>query len=179
MEPLVLSSASLTPTEPVTTQRSFPLQQFTPNWSRPSSPQPNRRVSKQQSSFVLEPPSEVPALFPASVFGVQPGDAVRLVASIYQVPTATVESLRTRALSNRIYCVPLEPKEEPMRNVDSTWIVTGPNINDVDALVSILRPREPVSQMPTAIMRLVRGMNALHYGALALLLCAFKFIFKW
>jgi hypothetical protein len=67
-----------------------------------------------------------------------------------------------------------------MRNVDSTWIVTGPIINDVDALVSILRPREPVSQIrPTAIMRLVRDMNALHYGALALLLCAFKFIFKW
>jgi hypothetical protein len=64
MDPLVLSSASLTPTEPVTTQRSFPpLQQFTPTWSRPSSPQPNRRVSKQQSSFVLESPRRSPHFF--------------------------------------------------------------------------------------------------------------------
>lgn len=185
VEPLVLSSASLTPTEPVcsvnTAQRSFPpLQQFTPKWSRPSSPQRSRRIPKQQSSFVLESASAVAASFPASVFGVQPGDSVELVAGIYQVPSTTVQSLRIRALSNGIYCVPVEPVgEERIQNVDSTWIVTGPNINDVDALVSILQPRDPVSRIPTTIMQMVRDMNALHYGALALLLLnAFKFIFK-
>lgn len=152
MEPLVLSSASLTTTEPVCSvntmqQRSFPpFQQFTPNWSRPSSPQPHRRVPKQQSPFVLDSTSLVTALYPASVFGVRPGDSesVTLVAGIYQIPSTTIESFRARALSNGVYCVPLNlPKEEHTQNVDlarSTWIITGPNPNDVDALVAILRP---------------------------------------
>lgn len=189
MQPLVLSSASLTPTEPVcsvnTRQRSCPpIQQFTPNWSRPSSPQPHpsRRVPKQQSPFVLESASPVAALFPASVFGVQPGDSVGLVAGIYQVPSTTVESFRTRALSNGIYCVPLKlPKEERMRDVDlprSTWIITGPNPSDVDALVAILQPRGLISQIPlTVIIQMARGMYALHHRALALiLLCIFMFL---
>ena len=193
-EPLVLSSASLTPTEPVcsvnTMQRighSFPpVQQFTPTWSRPSSPQPHRRVPKQHSPFVLESASPVAALLPTSVFGVQPGDSVRLVAGIYQVPSTTIESFRIRALSNGIYCVPLKPlKEERMQNLTrSTWIITGPDPSDVDALVAILQPRGFVSQIrPTTILQmvlqLVRVMDALHYRTVALLLlflCIFIFI---
>ena len=186
MEPLVLSSASLTPTEPVcsvnTTKRhSFPpLQQFTPNWSRPSSPQPQQRVPKQQSA------SPIAALSPASVFDVQPGDFVRLVAGIYQVPSMTAESFRTRALSKGIYCVPLQkvPKEERVQNVDLprlTWIVMGPNPSDVDAFAAILQPRGFVSLLsqirPAAFIQLVRVMDGLHYRALALLLlCVFMFI---
>jgi hypothetical protein len=191
MEPLILSSAFLAPTEPVysvnTMQRSFrPIQQFTPNWStRPSSPQPHPscRIPKQQyPSFVLESASPVDALYPASVFGVQPGDddSVNLVAGIYQVPSTTVESLRTRALSNGIYCVPLKEKlllkeeeeveERSMQNDDSdlTWIITGPDPSDVDALVAILQPP------PRGIMQMFRDM-VLYYGALALLLllCVF------
>ena len=187
MEPLVLSSTSLTPTEPVcsvnTMQHSLPpIQQFTPNWSGPSSPQPRRRVPKQHSP---ESASPVAASLPASVFGVQPGDSVRLVSSIYQVPSTTVNSLRTRALSNGNYCVPLKLlKEERMQNVDlarSTWIVTGPNPSDVDALVAILQQRGFVSQIrSTTIMQMVRDMDALHYGALALFLVFFFiFHFKW
>jgi hypothetical protein len=190
MESLVLSSASLTPTEPVcsvnTMQRNFfpPLQQFTPNWSRPSSPQPHPRVPKQQSPFVLESASPVAALLPASGFGVQPGDSVRLVAGIYQIPSTTIESFRTRALSNGIYCVPLKLlKEERTQNVDlarSTWVITGPNPSDVDALVAILQLRGlvRVSQIwLTTIVQMVKIMDALHYRALALLLlCIFMFI---
>ena len=192
MEPLILSSASLTPTEPVcsvnTMQRSFPpLQQFTPNWSRPSSPQPHHQIPKQQSSsFVLESASPVVSLSPASVFCVQPGDSVKLVAGIYEVPSTTVESLRIRALSNGIYCVPLElPKEEHMQNVDlapSTWTIAGTNPSDVDALVAILQPRARglVSQIrPTTIMQMVRDVDALYCVAFALFLYVFFFIFKW
>lgn len=194
VETLVLSSASFTPTEPVRSANvmkpSFPpLQQFTPNWSRPSSPQPSRRVLKQQSSFI--PESASAALSPASVFGAQPGDSVRLVAGIYELPSTTVKSFRTRALSNGIYCVPIEPLRESfsegrIQNVDlppSTWVVTGPMFSDVDALVATLRPRGLVwriSQIrPTTIMQVVRDLDALHYGAIALLLFAFKFIFNW
>ena len=184
-EPLVLSSASLTTTEPVcsvnTTQRSFPpMQQFTPNWSRPSSPQPHCRVPKQQSPFILDSASPVTALFPASVFDVQPlaGDSVRLVAGIYQLPSTTIESFRTQALLNGIYCVPLNlPKEEHTQNVDlarSTWIITGPNPSDVDALVASLQPRRRglFSKMiwPTAIVQMVRDMDALHYRVMVLLI---------
>ena len=188
-EPPVLSSASLTTTEPVcsvnTTQRSFPpAQQFTPNWSRPSSPQPRYRVPKQQSPSVLDSALPVTALFPASVFDVQPqgGDSVRLVGGIYQLPSTTVESFLSQALSNGIYCVPLNhlKKEQNDDLARSTWIITGPNPSDVDSLVAILQPRKGlVSQMiwPTAIIQMVRGMDALQYRLLALLILnVFMFI---
>lgn len=185
-EPAVLSSASFTPTELVPSenakQRSFPpFQQFTPNWSRPSSPQPTRRVPKQQqSSFVVD---SAPA--PLSLFTTQPENSVRLVAAIYQVPNTATESFLTRAVSNGIYCVPVEPpreliSEDHTQNVDwkpsSTWIVTGRMTGTVNSLVAILRPRGLGS---TSVIQMVRSMNALHYGVLAvLLLCVFKFI-KW
>ena len=195
-EPLILSSASLTTTEPVfsvnsTTQRSYPpIQQFTPHWSRPSSPQSHCRVPKQQheSPFLLNSASPVTSLFQTSVFGGQQplaGDSVRLVAGIYQLPRMTVESFRTRALSNGMYCVPLDLlKEKHTQNVDltrSTWIITGSDPNDVDALVAILHPRQGlVSQMmiwPTAVKQMVRDMDALHYRVFALLLlCIFMFV---
>ena len=156
---IVLSSASLTSMEHVYSvntmqRRSIPTsQQVTPNWSRPSSPQPQHRVPRQQSPFVLDSASAaslVTALHPDSVFGVQPGDSTTLVAGIYQVPSTTVESFRTRALSNGIYCVPLnlvkeeEEERRSMQNVDlaqsTTWIITGPDPSDVDSLVAILQP---------------------------------------
>ena len=188
MEPLVLSSASLTSTEPVcsvnTTQHGFaripPVQQFTPNWSRPSSPQPHHRAPKQSPS-ILDSTSPVTPLLPASVFGVQPGDSVRLIAGIYQLPSTTIDSFRTRALSNGIYCVPLDLlREEHTQKVDlawSTWIITGPNPSDIDALVAILQPQRIISQRrPTTIMKMVRDMDALHYRVLVLLLL-FIFMF--
>ena len=181
MEPLVLSSTSLTTTEPVcsanTTRRnnipSF-QQQFTPNWSRPSSPQPYHRVPKQQLPFGLK---SVDALHPDSVFGVQPDDSVKLVAGIYQVPSTTIESVRTRTLSNGLYWVPLNlPKKEGenMQNVDlttSTWIITGPEPSDVDALAAILQPRGLFSQIRlTEIVQMVRNMDALDSRTLLKLL---------
>ena len=198
MEPLVLSSASLTTTEPVCSVNTMhrrstaPFQQFTPNWSRPSSSQPHHRVPKQQSPFLLDPTSAaslVTALLPASVFGVQPGDSATLVAGIYQVPSTTIESFRTRALSNGIYCVPLnlvkeeEEERRSMQNVDlaqsTTWIITGSDPSDVDALVAILQPaRGPFSQIRaptvTAIMQTARDMDVRQY--IVLLLCLFMFI---
>lgn len=190
----VLSSASLTPTEPVlesidAMKRSFPsYQQFTPDWSQPSSAQPTRRVLKAHSTFILEPPS---------LFDAQP-DSARCVAVIYQIPTTTVESYRTRALSNGIYCVPIEGPlkenilDERMEDDDlepSTWIVTGPRCSDVDTLVAILRPRglfwRILHVWPTAMMQVIRlgGMGMPFYGNIALsvtlFICAFKFIFKW
>ena len=193
VENLPLSSASFTPTEPVSSmnERSFPplqqlptLQQFTPNWSRPSSPQSSRRVLKQQSSFVAPA-----APSPASVFGTRLGDSVRLVAGIYEVSNTIIKPVRARALSNGIYCVPIEPltgssSEERTQDVDmslSTWLVTGPKITDVDALVANLQPRRNVWWIrPIAIMQKVRHSDALHYGALALfLLYLSSFIFRW
>jgi len=183
--PTVLSSASFTPTEPVSSVNAMKgtlpsYQQFTPDWSRPSSTQLHRRVLKAQSS----------------VFGAQPGDSVRWVAGIYQIPTTTVESYRTRALSNGIYCVPIEGPlkgniPEARMELDdelepSTWIVTGSRYSDVDALVAILQPRGLVWRIlhvwPTAIMQVVpiRDMDVLHYGALtlsvALLVYAFVYL---
>ena len=167
----VLPSAPLTPTESVC---SFPpVRQFTPNWSQPSSLQPHLQAPKQQSPFVLKSTSPIAALSQASIFGVQPGDSVRLVAGIYQIPSTTIESFRTRALSNGSYCVPIKlPKEERLQHVDlarSSWIITGPNPSDVDALIAILQPRGLVSQI----------MDALHYRTLALLLCIFNAILGW
>ena len=76
---------------------------------------------------------------------------------------------RLIAHSGGIYCVPLNLLKEE-QNVDlepSTWIITGSNHSDLDALVSILqRQRGLVSQMiwPTAIIWMVRNMpvDALH-----------------
>ena len=206
VETLVLSSASFTPTEPVhesvnELRRSFPppFQQFTPNWSRPSSPQQpsgQRGLKQQESSFVLGS-GRSPALSPISVFGPRLGDSVRLVAGIYEIPNTTVKAFRSQALSNGIYCVPIEPlkkeeeKEEYMQmqqNVDSlppstttTWIVTGPRFNDVDVLVAVLQSRGLVWQLLwKANRQLVKNIGALYYGVLALfLLFSFKFIFKW
>jgi len=187
-ETLVLSSASLTTTEPVcsvnTTQRSFPpIQQFMP--SRPSSPQPHHRVPKQQpgSPFVLDSASPDTALFPVSRVQPLAGDSVK-VAVICQLPNTTIESFRTQAFSNGLYYVPLNPllKEEHMQNVDlarSTWIITGPNPSYVDALAAILQPqRGLVSQIRlTEIIQMVKDMDALHYRVLALLLlCISMFI---
>ncbi|KAF8806263.1 hypothetical protein BYT27DRAFT_6646338 [Phlegmacium glaucopus] len=191
LETLVMSSASLTPTEPVHSANTVkhnipPLQQSTPGWNRRSSPQ-------QQSSLV--PPEFTSApLSPASVFGVQPEGSVKLVACIYELPSTSVKSMRARALSNGIYSVPVEPlsgpssSEESMQNINlsppSTWIVTGPKFSDVDALVAVLRPRGLVWRISqirlTAITQMVRDLDALHYGAIALfLLYAFKLIFNW
>ena len=68
-------------------------------------------------------------------------------------------------------------KEEHAQNVDlarSTWIITGPNPSDVDALVASLQPRRRglFSQMiwPTAIVQMVRDMDALHYRVMVLLI---------
>ena len=156
--------------------------------SRHSSPQPHCRVPKQQSSFLLDSASPVTALFPDSVFEVQPlpvaGDSVRLIAGIYQLPSTTIDSFRTQALLNGIYCVPLNLLKQE-QNVDlerSTWIITGSNHSDLDALVSILqRQRGLVSQMiwPTAIIQMVRNIpvDVLHYRVMALpILCIFMFI---
>jgi len=194
MEPLVLSSASLTTTEPVcsvnTIQRhnlpSFQQQQFTPNWSRPSSPQPRHRVPKQQSA------SPVAAIHPDSVFGIHPDDSVELIAGIYQVPNTTIESFRTRARSNDIHCVPLNlptkklnlPKKgENTRNVDltqsSTWIITGPDSSNVDTLVAFLQPRGLFSQIRlTEIMQMVRDVDTLDSRTLlaVLILSIFAFL---
>ena len=91
---------------------------------------------------------------------------------------------RLIAHSGSNYCVPLNLLKEE-QNVDlepSTWIITGSNHSDLDALVSILqRQRGLVSQMiwPTAIIQMVRNIpvDALHYRALALMiLCIFMFI---
>ena len=116
-------------------------------------------------------------IFPRFIFEVQPlpawvaGDSVRLIAGIYQLPSTTIDSFRTRtqAILNGIYCVPLNLLKEE-QNVDlarSTWIITGSNHSDLDALVYILqRQRGLVSQMiwPTAIIWMVRNMpvDALH-----------------
>jgi hypothetical protein len=167
----------------MTTQHGVPLQQFTPT-GRPSSSQfePHRRLPNQQSSFLPDSAASlVTALFPSSVFGVQPLDPVRLVAGIYQIPSTTIESFRTRALSNGIHCVPLKEEHTGMQNVDlarSTWIITGPEPSDVDSLVATLQPpRGLVSESQIrAVMQIVRDMDALHFRVLVLL---FLFIFMF
>ena len=63
-------------------------------------------------------------------------------------------------------------KEECMQNVDlawSTWIITGPKVSNVDALVAILHPRGLVSQIT----------DALHYGASVLLLLRIFMFIDW